>query len=268
MPEGKELLIQMSPLSLTQGNLHGMIMILSDITRLKQSERKRTQAINFLSHDLRSPITSLLSLIQWKENGANTLSNEEMIRRVEHYARKALGLADSFLQLARAENSDQSGFHEIDFVSIAHNAIDEAFAEAHSKEIRLIRNIEVDEAWLKGDAGLLERALTNLLENAIRYSPAGSSVQLSLRVDEGKVECCIQDQGEGIRVEDQQRIFDPFQRAQDSNSHHQGGTGLGLSFVMVVAEKHHGSISVESKPGQGSRFCLRIPLDPEREAVR
>ena len=264
MPEGKELLIQMSPLSLTQGNLHGMIIILSDITELKQSERKRTQTINFLSHDLRSPITSLLSLVQWKD-GADLFTHEEMTRRVEHYARKALGLADSFLQLARAENSDQSGFHETDFVSIAHNAVDEAFAEARSKEIRLIRTIEVDEAWLKGDAGLLERALTNLLENAIRYSPAGSTVELSLDINEGEIECCIRDQGEGIRSEDQQRIFDPFQRTQDSNSHHKRGSGLGLSFVMVVAEKHHGSVSLESKPGQGSSFCLRIPLDPEKK---
>jgi len=261
MPKGRELLIQMSPLSLTQANLHGMIIILSDITRLKQSERKRTQAINFLSHDLRSPLTSLLSLIQCKD-GANTLSQEEMARRVEHYTRKALSLTDSFLQLARAENSDQSHFHEIDFVSIAHNAIDEAFAEAQSGEIRLIRSIEAEEAWLKGDAGLLERALTNLLENAIRYSPAGSSVELSLQIREGKVECRIQDQGEGIRIEDQQRIFDPFQRAQDSKSHHKGGTGLGLSFVMVVAEKHQGSISVASQPGQGASFCLSLPLDP------
>ena len=264
MPEGKELLIQMSPLSLTQGNLHGMIIILSDITELKQSERKRTQTINFLSHDLRSPITSLLSLVQWKD-GADLFTHEEMTRRVEHYARKALGLADSFLQLARAENSDQSGFHETDFVSIAHNAVDEAFAEARSREIRLIRTIEVDEAWLKGDAGLLERALTNLLENAIRYSPAGSTVELSLDINEGEIECCIRDQGEGIRSEDQQRIFDPFQRTQDSNSHHKRGSGLGLSFVMVVAEKHHGSVSLESKPGQGSSFCLRIPLDPEKK---
>lgn len=265
MKGGKELLIQMSPLSLTQGNLHGMILILSDITKLKQSERKRAQAINFLSHDLRSPITSLLSLMQWRENGVNTLTNEEMTRRVEHYARKALNLADNFLQLARAENSDQSSFHETDFVSIAHNAVDEAFAEAHNKNIRLTRNIEVEEAWLKGDAGLLERTLTNLLENAIRYSPAGSSVLLSLRTAEGSVECCIQDQGEGIRAEDQQRIFDPFQRAQNANGHHRRGTGLGLSFVMVVAEKHHGSVSVESEPGRGSRFCLRIPLDPKKK---
>jgi signal transduction histidine kinase len=203
----------------------------------------------------------VLSLIQLKDNGTNRLSNEEITRRVEHYARKALGLADSFLQLARAENTDQSGFHETDFITIAHNAVDEAFAEAHSKDIRLIRNIEVDEAWLQGDAGLLERALINLLQNAIRYSPTGSSIQLSVCVHEKILECCIQDQGEGIRSEDQERIFDPFQRAQNSSNHYQGGTGLGLSFVMVVAKKHHGSISLDSKLGEGSKFCLRIPLD-------
>lgn len=264
VPGDKELLIQMSPLSLTQGNLHGMIVILSDITRLKQSERKRAQAINFLSHDLRSPITSLLSLVQWRDNDSDTLSHEDMARHVEHYARKALGLADSFLQLARAENSDQSGFHDTDFVAIAHNAVDEAFAEAHNKEIQLIRTIDVEEAWLRGDARLLERALTNLLENAIRYSPQGTAIQLSLSLQNALIECCIQDQGEGIPEEDQERIFDPFQRAQDANGGNKGGTGLGLSFVKVVAEKHMGSVSLTSSPERGSCFCLRIPVDSEK----
>jgi len=264
VPGEKELLIQMSPLSLTQGNLHGMIVILSDITQLKQSEQKRAQAINFLSHDLRSPITSLLSLVQWRDNGADTLSHEEMTRHVEHYARKALGMADNFLQLARAENSDQTGFHDTDFVAIAHNAVDEAFAEAHNREIRLIRAIDLDEAWLRGDARLLERALTNLLENAIRYSPKGSSVQLSLSLQNSYIECCIQDQGEGIPAKDQERIFNPFQRANDPNGGNSGGTGLGLSFVKVVTEKHMGSVSLTSSPEQGSCFCLSIPIDPEK----
>lgn len=261
-PVGRELLIQMSALSLSKGNLHGMILILSDISRLKQSERKRVQAINFLSHDLRSPITSLLSLTQLNASQESTASQLEMTRQVEHYARKALGLADSFLQLARAESSDNSSFHETDFVTIAHNAVDEAYAEARSKEITLTRNIEIDEAWLLGDAGLLERALTNLLENAIRYSPAGTNVQLSLRVNGGRIECCVQDQGEGIPSEDQQRIFDPFQRGEHaSNRRQRKGTGLGLSLVKVVAEKHHGSVTIASKPGEGSRFCLHIPIE-------
>ena len=227
MPWGKELLIQMSALSLSQGNLHGMILILSDITRLKQSERKRAEAINFLSHDLRSPITSLLSLVQMSDNSTTTPSQAQMARRVEHYARKALGLADSFLQLAKAENSDQSGFHETDFVTIVHNAVDETYAEAQSKNIRLIRDFEIDEAWITGDAGLLERALINLLENAIRYSHADTSVRISLHQQRDRIECCIQDQGEGIRAEDQQRIFDPFVQADSSVTREAQGSGLG-----------------------------------------
>lgn len=263
-PVGRELLIQMSALSLSKGNLHGMILILSDITQLKQSERKRVQAINFLSHDLRSPITSLLSLLQLNANQESTTDQTEMARRVEHYARKALSLADSFLQLARAENADNTSFHETDFVTIAHNAVDEVYAEARSKEISLTRDIEIDEAWLLGDAGLLERALINLLENAIRYSPAGTCVQLSLRLTGDKIECCVKDQGEGIPSDDQRRIFYPFQRGERSNNHRPGkGTGLGLSLVKVVAEKHHGSVTIDSKPGAGSRFCLHIPMDGE-----
>ncbi len=259
LPQGKELLIQISPLSVEQGNFHGMIVLLSDVSLLKQSERKRSEALHFLSHDLRSPITSLLSLVQMRRQENSPFSPDEITKRMEHYAKKALQLAEDFLQLARAENADHANFQETDFVTIAHNAMDEAYTEAQSRRIRLIRHIEVDEAWIKADAGMLERALVNLLQNAIRYSHEDSTVELFLRGDEKEIQCCVEDRGQGIPGEDLQKIFDPFHRVQDSNLRKQSGTGLGLALVKVVALKHQGSVDVESRLGRGSRFCLKIP---------
>lgn len=259
LPQGKELLIQISPLSVEQGNFHGMIVLLSDVSLLKQSERKRSEALHFLSHDLRSPITSLLSLVQMRRQENSPFSPDEITKRMEHYAKKALQLAEDFLQLARAENADHANFQETDFVTIAHNAMDEAYTEAQSRRIRLIRRIEVDEAWIKADAGMLERALVNLLQNAIRYSHEDSTVELFLRGDEKEIQCCVEDRGQGIPAEDLQKIFDPFHRVQDSNLRKQSGTGLGLALVKVVALKHQGSVDVESRLGRGSRFCLKIP---------
>jgi CHASE2 domain-containing sensor protein/signal transduction histidine kinase len=256
----RELLVQISSLAVSRSNQHGMILILSDISRLKQSERKRAQALNFLSHDLRSPITSLLSLAQLKNDSGEPLNREQMAERVEHYARKALRMAESFLQLARAENSDGATFHESDFVAIAHNALDEVYAEAQSRDVRLLRQLEIEEAWLPADAGLLERALINLLENAVRYSPAGSSVRLHLVADDGALVCTVQDWGPGIPKENLERIFEPFQRLQRTQGIYRGGTGLGLAFVRVVAEKHGGNIEVESEPDRGSLFRLRLPF--------
>ncbi|MCB1759754.1 MAG: sensor histidine kinase [Gammaproteobacteria bacterium] len=126
--------------------------------------------------------------------------------------------------------------------------------------MQLLRQLEIDEAWLPADAGLLERALINLLENAIRYSPADSNVRLRLQVDDGALTCTVQDWGPGIPKENLELIFEPFQRLPRTQGIYRGGTGLGLAFVRVVAEKHGGSIEVESAPEQGSLFRLRLPF--------
>jgi signal transduction histidine kinase len=108
---------------------------------------------------------------------------------------------------------------------------------------------------------MLERALVNLLRNAVHYSDGDSSVKLCLRAEEKEIHCCVEDQGKGIGEEDLKRVFDPFHRVQKAHSEtmKQRGTGLGLAFVKVVAVKHQGSIDVESSLGRGSRFCLKIP---------
>ncbi|MCP3870659.1 MAG: CHASE2 domain-containing protein [Gammaproteobacteria bacterium] len=260
IPPGKEVLVQMSPLSVERQKLHGMIVILSDVSLLKESERKRAQALHFLSHDLRSPLTSLLSLARMRKQGNGPHDPDELVERLEFYTRKALQRAEDFLQLARAENVDQGSFQETDFVAIAHNALDEVYTNARSKKIQLIRSIAADEAWVMADSSLLERVLLNLLSNAINYSPEGSTVELHLTAGEKEVVCCIEDQGQGISDEDQQKIFDPFERLRNSAGV-RGGTGLGLAFVKVVALKHQGTIEVDSTPGKGSRFCLRIPSE-------
>jgi len=258
---GDDVLIQVSPLSVTQRKQHGMMFILSDITQLKQSERNRSRALHFLSHDLRSPITSLLSLIQMQRQDSPHYDYEEMSDRIEHYAKKALRLAEDFLRLARAENADQSNFRETDLVTVVHNAVDEVYTEARKKEIQIVRRIVMDSAWTHADPSLIERALINLLENAIRYSAKGSQVEIILEIVKEELTCWIQDQGRGIASDDLQRIFEPFQRVTTSSDEEQRGTGLGLPFVRVVAEKHGGTVTVNSQPGEGSLFCFKIPYE-------
>ncbi len=253
---GSDLLIQMAPLALEGDKLHGLILNLSDISLLKHSERKRAEALSFLSHDLRSPITSLLALVQLCRQESGALSTEELTSRVEHYAQKALRLAEDFLQLARAENASEATFDEIDLVTVAHNAVDEAYPEARAKNIKLRRHIEVDEAWLRGDAVLLERALMNLLGNAIKYCPQGATVGLCLTGDQEGIQCCVEDTGPGIPASELNRVFDRFHRVDSAESRDERGLGLGLAFVKVVADKHGGTVDVHSAPGKGSRFCL------------
>lgn len=262
---GTELYVQIAPWTSQEEEVSGIIITLSDISHLKRGERRRSEALSFLSHDLRSPLTSLLSLTHLKRKNKDRFKPGEFSDNVEYFANKALTLADSFLQLARAENINQEHFHELDFVAVMYNAIDEDYSAAQAKNIQLLRDIPFDEFWIVGDASLLERAIRNLIDNAIRHSQENSNIKLKLSYDQDldQLQCHIQDFGEGIPSEHLSTIFAPFQRISTQKKQGTSGTGLGLAFVKTVAEKHNGSITVESEVGKGSNFCLAIPLSDD-----
>jgi CHASE2 domain-containing sensor protein/signal transduction histidine kinase len=254
-----ELFVQLKPLDVAETGMHGLIVNLSFIGALKRSERTRAKMLNFLSHDIRSPITSLLSLTQSRKVREGTAT--ELAEQIEPLARRSLRLADNFLQLARAEAADATAFEDTDLISVAHNALDEAFIQAKAKEITLHREFDEEEVWLQGDLGLLERALFNLLENAIKFSPPQSEVVMRLRQKDGEVLCEIEDQGPGIPEDRLRAIFLPFTHVDTEKSSRSNGVGLGLSFVKVVADKHHGSVEAANRSGGGALFSLRLPCE-------
>ncbi len=254
-----ELFVQLKPLDEAGAGMCGMIVNLSYIGALKRSERTRAKMLNFLSHDIRSPITSLLSLTQSRKLQAGTAS--ELAQQIEPLARRSLRLADNFLHLARAEAADTTAFADTDLISVAHNALDEAFVQARARGITLRREIDEEACWLQGDLGLLERALFNLLENAIKFSPPESEVALRLTREDGQVLCEIEDRGPGIPEEQLKEIFLPFTHADTENTSQGRGVGLGLSFVKVVADKHHGSVEAANRDGGGALFSLRLPCE-------
>jgi len=262
-PEQRELYVQLQPLDKVGAGIHGVIVNLSDIGALKQVERSRARMLNFLSHDIRSPITSLLSLTHSKLVSEGTA--QELAEQIRPLAIRSLKLADDFLQQARAEAADATGFSDTDFVAVVHNAMGDIYAQAQQREIRLVTQFEADEVWLQGNVALLERALTNLLSNAIKFSPEGGVVSVHLTRQGERLECCVQDQGPGVAPELREQIFQPFYQRGREGQFSRTGIGLGLSFVKVVAEKHHGSISLRDTPGAGASFCLSLPCEREEE---
>jgi len=144
-------------------------------------------------------------------------------------------------------------------VSIAINAHEQTWVQAQSKDIHMIREIQPDHAWVQGDGGLLERSVTNLLNNAIKYSPEGSSVTMKIFGKNGHVWCCVEDEGFGIADKELPRLFERFRRAHQNSGVDQQGIGLGLALVKATAERHGGYVDVQSKEGKGSRFCLVLP---------
>ncbi|MES9858370.1 MAG: ATP-binding protein [Sedimenticola sp.] len=253
---GMTLYIQLDPLALHDQTGRGMIINFSDVTLLKRSERQRSQALGFLSHDLRSPITSLLALL---DSGKRPMDRAGLME-IETYARKTLNLADDFLNLARAENADADNFSDIDLISVAHNAVDEIYSRARAKQIIIQRKFEPEEVWLCADAGLLERAFINLLGNAVKFSPQETSVTFRIGRTQDGLQCEVLDQGPGISIEEYESIFTPYIQGNRTMANKRAGTGLGLAQVKAVVEKHGGDIQVRNGPEGGAWFTLTIPL--------
>lgn len=216
--------------------------------RFLQNDRKELLA--FISHDLRAPIANAMMILE---------ENKEQEHRLHASLSQALHLAEDFLQASRAEMIDSADFKELDFAGLTHQAVDDAYESAMKKNITLERDIVDGLVWVHGNFGLLQRAVLNLILNAIKFAPANSTVKVRLSFSNQQAVMSVIDSGPGIPVDEQLFLFKRFSRAS-SNKPGTEGTGLGLYFVYTVAEKHHGYADVESDVGQETCFNLRLPV--------
>ncbi len=237
-----------------------LIISLKDISDVKQAMRTRTEMLDFLSHDLRSPMVSVLALIGKMRHGEDGERLRDFLDNVEHYAQRNLNIAEQFLQLARVESEEAVEMIEQDMLDVVESAIDQVQIQAQTRDIglRFVYDQDVD-VWVRGNNELLERLVVNLLTNAIKYSQEGGAVEVSLYADQDKVLCQVRDSGVGIPEEFQDKLFERFSRASTSGGARTRGAGLGLRFVKVVTERHGGDIEVQSTPGEGSCFTLSLP---------
>ncbi len=261
---GRELMIEISPLRIIGDVFDGFVVNFSDISLLKASEQKRNEALNFLSHDLRSPLSSMIALIELAKNKTSVDEMHSMLGSMENNTHKTLHIAEQFLQLSRATTNENIHFHDIDFNSVVLNAIDQIWALSNKMKVSITHEFSQDELWTHAEPDLLERAILNLLSNAIKHSAAGTCVRVTVKLNENEISCCVIDQGSGIPSEDLPHLFEMFRRTQGTGVERKYGIGLGLAFVDAVARRHSGSVDVESKLGKGSSFCLKIP---KREPV-
>lgn len=251
---GKDFYCQGRLVNISGTNEDTSIITLTDISQLKAAEKSRSEALSFLSHDLRSPMVSVLAIIERQRSVADT--NQDILNPIEVLVRKNLDYADSFLQLSRAESLQPSQLHLCDLHSVLDAAQMHAMALTEGKQIRLITQRMDDEAWAMADHDLLERAVINLLSNAVKYSPSNSVIHLSLLAQNDCYQLSVSDQGCGIAEKHLPTLFERFTRAGSQRD--VMGVGLGLNFVATVANRHQATIQVDSKLGQGSTFTLAI----------
>lgn len=234
----------------------GWLLSFTDLSVERDAEQQRAVLLRFLSHDLRAPHSVILALLDVQS--PQSPGETQVYRQIEQQVRRALGLTEAFVQLAKAE-SEAYQFQPTLFAMLVQDAFDLVATIAQLKQIVLVHNLDDDaEERVLADQSLLTRALFNLLENAIKYSPEGSTVTVAVSSSDGWLSCEISDQGKGIAAEDLPQLFGQYQRF--SSAQGVDGLGLGLSMVKSVVDRHQGRITCYSQVGHGSTFTLQLPL--------
>ena len=247
--DGRALLFRIKTGLDAAGEIAFHIARFTDITELRTAARQRDQMLQFLTHDMRAPQASILALL--RQSGT-----PETAARIERHARHTLDLADTFVHLARAESREYETA-VVDLQNVAIEAADQLWDQAEARGIRIAMAVGEEELLVEGNAALLARAVANLIGNAVKYSPEGSTITVTVTRAEDSARIAIQDQGRGISPEDLTQLYTRFTRFGEAGN---DGVGLGLVFVKTVAETHGGSISCTSTPGKGSCFMLTLPL--------
>jgi two-component system phosphate regulon sensor histidine kinase PhoR len=246
-----------------QGTKLGTLTVVADVTRLKQLETVRRDFVANVSHELRTPITSIKGSAETlatalKEDTAAAARFVEMIHRNSD---RMIRVLDDLLSLARLEQADRGekiAMTSLVLSDIVSGAIEQVTPAASSRQIVIEMNGEASVG--AGSAQLLEQAVVNLLENAVKYSPPETTVRVTISRDTQEASILVADQGVGIEPHHLPRLFERFYRVDASRSRQEGGTGLGLAIVKHIALTHGGRVSVKSTPGTGSTFGIHIPV--------
>jgi len=246
-----------------QGAGIGALVVLNDITRLRQLENLRRDFVANVSHELKTPITSIKGFVETLLDGA--LDSPEDARRflaiVSKHADRLNAIIEDLLSLSRLEEEGEKEKAILEEGAIR----DVVFAAAQSCKVNAAaKNIRVETACPEDlrariKAPLLEQALVNLLDNAIKYSESGGLVEVEAARQNGEIAIRVRDYGCGIEKEHLPRLFERFYRVDKARSRKLGGTGLGLAIVKHIVHVHGGRVSVESTPGKGSVFTICIP---------
>lgn len=253
-----DMLLKGLPIRRADGSSAGTILTLVDISPIRQAQRQREETLRFVSHDMRSPQNSILALLELQRNPHTALTEAALLARIDQYSRKTLRLVDGFVQLARAESMAMAR-RPLDLVDLMTEICDEYWALAHKRGSVLELRHAMPQALMEGDRDMLGRALGNLVDNAIKYSPAESRVLCRLDTQADLWTLSVQDHGRGMDQAQMKSLFTPFVRMDEDRPDNPPGIGLGLAFVKTVITRHRGTIEAESLPGQGSTFTVCLP---------
>ena len=256
------------------GFISGLVAVLHDATEQEKEERERRLFVSNVSHELRTPLTSVKSYLEALDDGA---LNEEIapnfIKVSLDETNRMMRMISDLLVLSRIDNkSTQLNVEMTNFTAFMTYILNR-FGQIKSQETNpgksyeIIRDYPVNSIWVEIDTDKMTQVIDNILNNAIKYSPDGGKITVSMKTTDTQLIVSISDQGLGIPKKDLPLIFDRFYRVDKARSRAQGGTGLGLSIAKEIVKQHNGFIWAKSEYGKGSTFTIVLPYDQDAMMV-
>ena len=260
MPVSGTFMINASPI-IEAGNVTGCVLVIHDITELRKLETMRSDFVANVSHELKTPLTSIKGFIETLLDGAlkDEKNAKEFLNIVNDHVNRLDSLVNDLLSLSYLE-SDKAVLDKgnVKLKGLADKVILGFSAQAKKKDVRVINDISAGVS-VKVDQDKMEQVFTNLIDNAVKFNNSGGSVKISCEDAKNSIKVTVQDSGPGIPLKDIPRIFERFYRVDKARSRELGGTGLGLSIVKHIIKLHSGDAGVESTEGAGSVFWFTLP---------
>ena len=253
------------------GFISGLVAVLHDTTEQEKEERERRLFVSNVSHELRTPLTSVKSYLEALDEGA--LSEPvapDFIKVSLDETNRMMRMVTDLLHLSRIDNAtshlDVELINFTAFITFILNRFDKMRGSDEEKKYELVRDYPITSVWIEIDTDKMTQVIDNILNNAIKYSPDGGKITVTMKTTDDQMILSISDQGLGIPKQDLPRIFDRFYRVDRARSRAQGGTGLGLSIAKEIIKQHNGFIWAKSEYGKGSTFTIVLPYD--KDAVK
>ena len=246
-----------------EGDVVGAVVVLNDVTRLKRLEAVRRDFVANVSHELKTPVTSIKGFAETLEDGAldDPVAARRFVRIISGQADRLNSIIEDLLALSTLEQSGDSPLlqlEEADLCDVVAVALEVCGPKAEAKHIALNETCP-GSLFARVSPPLLEQAVVNLVDNAVKYSVDGSAVAVDLTETGEEIVVSVTDQGQGVAREHLPRLFERFYRVDKARSRDLGGTGLGLAIVKHIAQIHGGRVSVDSVVGRGSTFRIHLP---------
>jgi two-component system phosphate regulon sensor histidine kinase PhoR len=242
------------------GGNWALLAVFHDVTESQRIDDIRRDFVANVSHELRTPLSGVKSVIETLQGGAveDAEVARDFLARAEMETDRLVELVEELLALSRIEAGELQFLEQpVDIAAVARSAAERMEPSARQAGVELSVDVDGATQEVTGDPDALERAIVNLLDNAIKFTPPGGSVRLSSGAEDGAVTVTVADTGAGIDANDLPRIFERFYKADRARQ--RGGTGLGLAIVKHTIEAHHGKVSAQSELGHGSTFAFTVP---------